>query len=61
MRRTKLTPTKLYKDYNRNDGDISQIEAVNQVILQCSEKGFVTYEKEGFSNEIQNIYLVDER
>ena len=61
MRRTKLTPTKLYKDYNRNDGDISQIEAVNQAILQCSEKGFVTYEKEGFSNEIQSIYLVDEK
>ena len=61
MRRTKLTPTKLYNDYNRNDGDISQIEAVNQAILQCSEKGFVTYEKEGFSNEIQSIYLVDEK
>ena len=61
MRRTNLTPTKLYKDYNRNDGDISQIEAVNQAILQCSEKGFVTYEKEGFSNEIQSIYLVDEK
>ena len=61
VRRTKLTPSKLYKDYNRNDGDILQIEAVNQVILRCSEKGFVTYETEGFSNEIENIYLVDEK
>ena len=61
VRRTKLNPTQLYKNYSRNDGDMEQIEAVNQAIFQCSKKGFVTYETEGFSSEIQSIYLVDEK
>ena len=60
-RRTKLKPSQLYKNYSRNDGDMTQIEAVNQAVFQCSEKGFVTYDTEGFSSEIQSIYLVDEK
>ncbi len=60
-RRTKLNPSQLYKNYSRNDGDMAQIEAVNQAACQCREKGFVTYEEKGFSSEIQSIYLVDER
>lgn len=60
-RRTKLNPSQLYKNYNRNDGDMAQIEAVNQAVYRCCEKGFVTYEEKGFSSEIQSIYLVDER
>ena len=60
-RRTKLNPSQLYKSYSRNDGDMVQIEAVNQAACRCSEKGFVTYEEKGFSSEIQSIYLVDEK
>ena len=60
-RRTKLDPSQLYRNYSRNDGDMAQIEAVNQAALSCSEKGFVTYETKGFSSEIQSIYLVDEK
>lgn len=60
-RRTKISPSQLYKNYSRNDGDMAQIEAVNQAVFQCSQKGFVTYEMEGFSSEIQNIYLADEK
>lgn len=60
-RRTKLNPTQLYKNYIRNDADMAQIEALNQAVFQCSEKGFVTYDTEGFSSEIQSIYLVDEK
>ena len=60
-RRTKMSPSQLYKNYFRNDGDMAQIEAVNQAVFQCRENGFVTYETEGFSSEIQSIYLVDER
>lgn len=61
MRRTKLTPSQLYKNYSRNDGDMAQIEAVNQAVFQCSERGFVTYEEKRFSSEIQSLYLVDEK
>lgn len=60
-RRTKVCPSQLYKNYSRNDGDMAQIEALNQAILQCHDKGFVTYETEGFSSEIQSVYLVDDR
>ena len=60
-RRTRITPDKLYKAYKQNDGDLEKIEAVNQAVFQCRERGFLTYEQEGFSNEIRTIYLVDEK
>ena len=60
-RRTSITPEKLYKEYKQNDGDLEKIEAVNQTVYRCRERGFLTFEQEGFSNEIRIIYLVDEK
>lgn len=60
-RRTQAKPWELYKNYNRNDGDLEQIEAVNQAAEECRKKGFLTYEMNGFSSEILKIYLVDEK
>lgn len=60
-RRTRITPDKLYKAYKQNDGDLEKIEAVNQAVYGCHEKGFLTFDQEGFSNEIRAIYLVDEK
>ncbi len=60
-KRTQLSPLKLYKGYNQNDGDMEEIEAVNQAAEACRQKGFLTVEMNGFSNEISRIYLVDER
>lgn len=60
-RRTRITPDKLYKDYKQNDGDLEKIEAVNQAVYRCRERGFLTFEQEGFSNEIRAIYLADEK
>ena len=59
--RTRITPSQLYKGYNRNDGDMTQIEAVNQAAMHCRQMGFLTFETEKFSNEIRNIDLVDEK
>ena len=61
VRRTRITPSQLYKGYNRNDGDMTQIEAVNQAAMHCRQMGFLTFETEKFSNEIRNIALVDEK
>ena len=61
VRRTRITPSQLYKGYNRNDGDMMQIEAVNQAAMHCRQMGFLTFETEKFSNEIRNIDLVDEK
>ena len=60
-RRTRITPDKLYKAYKQNDGDLEKIEAVNRAVCGCRERGFLTFEQEGFSNEIRAIYLVDEK
>lgn len=60
-RRTRITPDKLYQGYRQNDGDLERIEAVNQAVCRCQERGFLTFEQEGFSNEIREIYLVDEK
>lgn len=60
-RRTRITPDKLYKAYRQNDGDLEKIEEVNQTVYRCREKGFLTFEQEGFSNEIRAIYLIDEK
>ena len=61
VRRTRITPSQLYKGYNRNDGDMTQIEAVNQAAMHCRQMGFLTFETEKFSNEIRSIDLVDEK
>lgn len=60
-RRTQIDPVKLYKKYRKNDGDLDQIEALNQAAEYCRDKGFLTFEVNGFSNEILKLYLVDEK
>lgn len=60
-RRTKIEPVKLYKHYRDNDGDLDEIEAVNQAAEDCRQRGYVTYDMNGFSNEIAAIYLADDK
>lgn len=60
-RRTQVQPSELYRKYERNDGDLEQIGAVNQAAERCRAMGFLAYEMKGFSSEIEKIYLVDER
>ncbi len=60
-RRTSVSPAELYKKYSRNDGDLDQIEAVNRTVEKCAEKGYLTFEVQGFSNEIARIYLADQK
>lgn len=60
-RRTRIFPREIYRNYNRNDGDMAQIEALNRAAQSCRKMGFVTFDMEGFSSEIQAIYLVDEK
>lgn len=61
LRRTDLLPSKLYKKYSKNNGDVEQIEKINQAARECQEAGFLTFEMKGFSNEITKLYLVDEK
>lgn len=58
-RRTQIKPSNLYAGYYRNDGDLDEINGINEVAAGLREKGFLTYEMKGFSNEIAAIYLID--
>lgn len=60
-RRTQIKPTELYKSYDRNDGDLELINAINEIADNYRDKGYLTYEKKKFSNEISAIYLLDEK
>lgn len=60
-RRTSISPSELYKKYSKNDGDMEQIETINQAAAQCAGEGFLTFEEKGFSNEIAKLYLIDEK
>ncbi len=60
-RRTSISPSELYKKYSKNDGDVEQIEKINQAAFQCRAEGFLTFEENGFSSEIAKIYLADEK
>lgn len=60
-RRTSISPSELYKKYSKNDGDVEQIEKINQAAKECRTAGFLTFENNGYSSEIAKIYLVDEK
>ena len=60
-RRTQIKPTKLYAGYYRNDGDLEEINGINDAAAGLQEKGFLTYEMKSFSNEIAAVYLIDEK
>lgn len=60
-RRTSISPSELYKKYSKNDGDMDQIENINQAASECARGGFLIFEEKGFSNEIEKIYLIDEK
>ena len=58
-RRTQIKPTKLYAEYRQLDGDLDEINGINDAAAVLQENGFLTYEMNGFSNEIAAIYLID--
>ena len=60
-RRTQVKPEKLYRRYTKNDGDIDQIEALNEAAGQCRALGFLSYQTQGLCSEIATLYLNDER
>lgn len=58
-RRTKIKPEKLYNKYHANDGSFEKISAINDVVENLSDKGYVIAETEAFGTELTGIYLVD--
>lgn len=60
-RRTKINPAALYSKYYDNDGDMDEINAINEVLFEYREKGFLTSKPKGFGYEMGDIYLVDSK
>ncbi len=60
-RRTQVKPEKLYKKYNANDGEFSEITKLEQAVKHLSEMKYVYSTKEKFGTRIRCIYLADER
>jgi hypothetical protein len=56
-----MKPEKLYKQYRTNNGDLDVIHAINQMVYELRDMGFVTFTAEKFGTQIQSIYLVDEK
>ena len=59
VRRTQVKPSELYKKYDDNDGDLKRIQALNEAVQSCCDRGFVTFEMKGFGYEIAAVYLND--
>ena len=54
-RRTSISPSELYKKYSKNDGDMEQIETINQAAAQCAGEGFLTFEERDSATKLQSF------
>lgn len=60
-RKTAVIPADFYKEYASNDADYDEIQRLNEVVYELSQKRWVTYTKERFGNQILKIFLTDEQ
>lgn len=60
-RRTMTKPEKFYRQYRQNDGELAEIDALNEAVESCRRMGFLNYSRKRFSNEIETVYLEDRK
>lgn len=56
-----LKPTEIYKDYDRNNADILVKQSINDAVSELLGRNFITADCLKFSDDIQKIYLSEER
>lgn len=59
-RRILLKPIEVYKDYAKNNADISEKQGINEAVSLLNDMGFVTADYLRFSDDIEKIYLSEE-
>lgn len=59
-RRIILKPIEVYKDYAKNNADISEKQGINEAVSILNDMGFVTADYLRFSDDIEKIYLSEE-
>ena len=60
-RRIILKPTEIYKDYKKNNADISRKQHFGDAVSELKSMGFITAECLKFSEDIEKIYLCEEK
>lgn len=60
-RRIILKPTEVYKDYVKNNANISEKQEINEAVSVLDDMGFVTADYLKFSDDIEKIYLSEGR
>lgn len=56
-----IKPAEVYKEYARNNADISEKQRINDAISELSGRGFITADYLKFSDDIEKIYLSEDR
>ena len=59
-RRIILKSIEVYKDYAKNNADISEKQGINEAVSMLNDMGFVTADYLKFSDDIEKIYLSEE-
>lgn len=60
-RRIILKPTEVYKNYAKNNADILEKQGINEAVSVLTGMGFVTADYLKFSDDIEKIYLSEEK
>ena len=60
-RRIILKPTDLYKNYAKNNADITEKQNINEAAADLSRRGFISVDYLKFSDDIEKMYLSEER
>lgn len=60
-RRIILKPVEVYKDYSKNNAMILEKQYINDAISELLSKGFITVDYLKFSDDIERIYLSEEK
>lgn len=60
-RRIILKPTEVYKDYAKNNADILEKQGINEAVSALNDMGFTTADYLKFSDDIEKIYLSEEK
>ena len=60
-RRVMLKPAEAYKDYAKNNAEILEKQCLNEAVSELVGMGFITAEYLKFSDDIEKIYLLEEK
>jgi len=60
-RRIQLKASDIYKDYTKNNADISIKQSVNDAVAELYRHRFITVEYLRFSTDIEKLYLAEEK